>query len=54
MTSPLLSEALTLARRHNLEREFWLSYREYKPWWAFWVSEAEAVADTLIDLDLGC
>lgn len=44
--------ALAIARSHGLEREFWLSYREYKPWWAFWISEANAVAETLIDLDL--
>lgn len=50
-TNPLTT-ALSLARARNLEREFWLSYREYKPWWAFWISQEEAVAETLIDLDL--
>ena len=47
-----VADSLKIARFHGLEREFWLSYREYKPWWTFWVSEAEAVAEALIDLDL--
>tara|TARA_R100001230_G_C5685778_1_gene194892 strand:+ start:2164 stop:2313 length:150 start_codon:yes stop_codon:yes gene_type:complete len=44
--------ALALAARYGLQREFAMSYRQVRPWWAFWISEAWAVQMSLEDCDL--
>ncbi|MDP1543159.1 MAG: hypothetical protein Q8L99_08420 [Polycyclovorans sp.] len=35
--------ALALAARYGLQREFAASYRQVRPWWAFWINEAWAL-----------
>lgn len=49
MTYP---EALALAARYGRQRDFALSHREIKPWWAFWIREADTVWSALEDCDL--
>lgn len=44
--------ALALAARYGLQREFAASYRQVRPWWAFWIREADAVWSALVDCDL--
>ena len=45
-------EGLRIADEHGMKAEFVAAYRFFKPWWAFWRSEAQAVADALDDWDL--
>lgn len=47
-----LPAALTLASSRGLREHFLASYRESRPWWAFWVSEEQAVEEALWDCDL--
>jgi hypothetical protein len=44
--------ALALAARYGLQREFAMSYRQVRPWWAFWISKEDAVWSALVDCDL--
>lgn len=46
------AEGLALAARYGLQREFAMSYRQARPWWVFWISEAWAVQMSLEDCDL--
>lgn len=47
-----LERARAIAAHHRQLDRFMASYREVKPWWAFWISEAEAAWDSLRDCDL--
>ena len=44
--------ALALDAHYGLQREFAMSYRQVRPWWAFWISEERAVWSALVDCDL--
>lgn len=58
INAPSVSVALTFrqgyarAARYGLKREFAHAYRWIKPWYAFWVSEADAVQMALSEWDL--
>jgi hypothetical protein len=47
-----LVQAIALGERRGLGAQVLASYRQIKPWWAFWVREDDAALLALEDWDL--